>query len=180
MLLMKRLLVLLLAVFTITASAQAKSLQIGDETFHLKDAKKSDAASLEEYLPKGQTFDNWKKLVAVRQFFEISSPKDYVGNMVADYQRKYPEMKFEAGSGPGGLYYLDCIMYPLGGGPKFVEWNYFIARPAKTGIIVYQYAERAPYQRDIEEAFKALDVKSLRKRMLPILQKSLFVTQSAD
>jgi len=151
---------------------------MGDETFHIaeaKGAKDGRPAALEEYLPKGQTFANWRKLVSVRRFPEIASPKDYVEKMVAEYRRQYPAMKFEAGKGPGGLYYMDCIMYPLDreatrSADQFAEWNYFVARPAAAGIIVYQYAER------FAEDFEAADVKALRTRMLPILRKSVFVS----
>lgn len=170
---MKFLPALFLAMLPLTAGAE--TIKIGDEVFTLQESKEGEAGSLEEYLPKGQTFDTWRKMVAVRRFPKIDSPKDYIGNMVADYRRRYPAMKFEAGSGPDGLYYMDCIMYPLGKEAKFVEWNYFIARPSAGGIVVYQYAERAPYEKEIKEAFEVLNVKALRSRMLPILQKSIFV-----
>lgn len=169
---------LLAALFLIalTLSAGAKTIKIGDEVFALQESKEGEQGSLEEYLPKGQTLATWRKMVAVRRFPKIASAKDYIGNMVADYQRRYPAMKFAAGSGPDEIYYMDCLMYPLGKEAKFVEWNYFVARPSAGGIVVYQYAERAPYEKEIKEGFEALNVKALRIRMLPILQKSIFVT----
>ena len=184
---MKILAALVLGILPFVSGA-AETVQMGSETFYLaedpeaKAAKSGGAAkggesAVLEYLPQGQTFATWRKLISVRRFPEIASPKAYLEKMVAEYRRQYPAMAFDAGKGPGGLYYLDCIMYPRDGakarpGQDLTEWNYFVARSATTGIVVYQYAER--FLGEVE----ASEIKALRARMLPVLRKSVFVSEA--
>lgn len=156
--------------------SQAETIRIGDQVFVLADSKQSNEGTMKEYVPREQSLQNWKRLVAVRHFHNLKSPKKYIDNLVSEYRKRYPHMKFEAGGDKARNQWLvDYIIYPRDGGPKFVEWNFFTARPSSDrGIIVYQYAARASYEKSVEEAFKALDVPNLRREMLPVLRRSEF------
>ena len=174
---MKTAIITLFLAIVLTITGDAKDLTVGGEVFESAASPSSTQSAVEEYVLRGQSLKNWTRLISVRHFPNISSPKDYITNMAAEYRKLYPQMKFAVDQSDG-RWFFDCIMYPRDNGPKFVEWNFFAVRVApEGGIVVQQYAARAPYQSSVEEAFEALDVKSLRQRMLPILKKSNFATQ---
>lgn len=173
-------LLLVLSLGFVTFAQAAETIQVGDEVLVHKFEEANDFAKIDEFIPKGQTLQNWKTLVAIREFYRVPSPEAYIEALKTDYQNGYPHMKFETGSDPQrGVFWIDYLLYSEKGDPipngEFIEWNFFAVRKAKgKGVVLFQYAKR---EYDPESPFKAaekLKIRELRARMLPILKKHSF------
>ena len=165
-------------------SAAEEVVQVGGDVFQLAFSESTDVGSIKEFVPAGETIENWSTMVAARYFDNVDSPEEYIRNMAEEYRRTMPHMRFAVSQlEQGGAWDIDFIIYPRGeetGG--FVEWNYFRAeqRGVGEGLVVNQYVVRRPYSRSIEEAFDGWDLPSLRKQMLPILKAADFNIVSGE
>ena len=165
-------------------SAAEEVVQVGGDVFQLAFSESTDVGSIKEFVPAGETIENWSTMVAARYFDNVDSPEEYIRNMAEEYRRTMPHMRFAVSQlEQGGAWDIDFIIYPRGeetGG--FVEWNYFRAeqRGVGKGLVVNQYVVRRPYSRSIEEAFDGWDLPSLRKQMLPILKAADFNIVSGE
>ena len=164
--------------------AAEEVVQVGSDVFHLAFSESADAGSIKEFVPAGETIENWSTMVAVRYFEHVDSPEDYIRNMAEEYRRLMPHMRFAVSQlEQTGAWDIDFIMYPRGEETSgFVEWNYFRAEPrgAGEGLVVNQYVVRRPYSRSIEEAFDSWDLPSFRKQMLAILKEADFHIVSGE
>ena len=165
-------------------SAAEEVVQVGGDVFQLAFSESTDVGSIKEFVPAGETIENWSTMVAARYFDNVDSPEEYIRNMAEEYRRTMPHMRFAVSQlEQGGAWDIDFIIYPRGeetGG--FVEWNYFRAeqRGVGEGLVVNQYVVRRPFSRSIEEAFDGWDLPSLRKQMLPILKAADFNIVSGE
>ena len=157
------------------ACSFAQSYEVAGVIFRPAFTNSSDAGYLREYLPVGQTLDAWTNLFAVRCFRDLDSPKDYIGKMAADYQQKYPGMKFATFDQKSkNRFFIDFFAYPLDKKSKFFEWDFFRAQTnAAGGIVVFQYAERRYRKKSVHE-FDTWDIHGMRQQMLPLLMTNEF------
>jgi hypothetical protein len=170
---MKSFLLTILACLAFDAAAQnVQNIRIGDAQFFLAYTNASADGYLREYCLRNETTNNWTKLFAVRHFKKVESPKKYIGQMAQDYRKKFPQMSFASGGDDKkNLWLIDYVVYDKKE-PKLIEWDVFRAQTnAAGGILVYQYAERMTYKNSMAE----LDVKGLRKRMMPVMATNQFV-----
>ena len=160
------------------ALAATEVVRIAGDVFEIAYSGATDEASIKEFVPAGETIQNWSTMVAVRHFKNPQSPEEYIRNVAAEYRKTMPHMRFAMSQlEQDDAWDIDFIIYNRGqqtGG--FVEWNYFRAerREAGEGVLVNQYVARRPFSRSIEEVFDTWDIASLRKQMLPILKQAEF------
>lgn len=153
----------------------AQGYEIAGVVFQPVYTNSSDAGYLKEYLPVGQTSNNWTKLFAVRCFKDLASPKDYIAGLGEEYRNKYPGMEFASGDQQSkGRYFIDFLAYPLVNASKYLEWDFIRAQTNTAGgIVVFQYAERRYSKKSIYH----WDIKALRRQMLSLLMTNEFAIQ---
>ena len=171
---MKSVLTLFVALALCAQSVGQKVIVDGEE-FFLTSSGENKAEVIREFLPKGQKLADWTRLVSIRHIPGQKSPKDYIASLAQTYHSAYPHMQFSADRA-GDDWFLDFIAYPREETiPTFAEWNFFVARKhPKKRVVVYQYAVRAYSSVSLDEAFRKLDARSLRPRMLEKLKKEAF------
>lgn len=158
-------------------------VSVGGNVFHLAFTGSTDEGSIKEFVPTGETINDWSTMVAVRYFNNEQSPEAYIRNMAERYRKLMPHMQFAMSQlEPDDVWDIDFIIYPRGQTSGFVEWNYFRAerRSVDEGIVVNQYVVRKPFERSISEAFDSLDLPTFRKQTLPILKQAEFRIVSGE
>jgi len=152
-------------------------IQFGSTEFHCAFFDKNEEGWIKEYIPTGQTLQNWEELISVRNFNTIVSPKKYIQSMAAQYRYEYPGIDFAVFERPEfGQWGLDFIAFARGD-KKTVEWNCFLAEKSKagSGITVYQYAMR-------EFSFSAFEAtfREERPKLLSTFLESDFTAQEVS
>ncbi|MDE0451768.1 MAG: hypothetical protein OXI90_08365 [Gammaproteobacteria bacterium] len=178
---------ILLAVFlasTCYALAAEEIVKIGSEVFHIASSESTDEATIKEFVPAGETIDNWTAMVAVRHFEKLHGPRIYIQNVAEAYRRSMPRMGFATGRvGSAEAWDIDFIMYDRSKRTDgFVEWNYLRAERRKfgEGIFVNQYVRRWRYSRSIEEVFGSPELPSFREEILPVLKQAEFLIVTGE
>jgi hypothetical protein len=155
-------------------------VEIGGERFSCDFYDENEQGWIKEYVPQGQTVGNWQKLVGIRYFKNLESPEKYIKEMAAQYSREYPHIQFAVfEKKETQQWVIDYIIYTKAK-QGFVEWDYFQAEKANngTGIIVNQYAIRAPFTGSSTSGFEKLNLVEQRPKLLTILMKSDFKTKT--
>jgi hypothetical protein len=124
-----------------TAVQAAPYITIGDSRFFLANAN----PALREYIPAGQTLDNWEELAAIRFLKDQTDPNAYLdklGHQVVKDNPKATAQLFRNEAKKTSI--LDFVTFPTSTkSPQFLEWNLFRATYIEgKGVVVYQYAKR--------------------------------------
>ena len=159
-------------------------MKIGSDVFHIASSDSTDEATIKEFVPAGETIDNWTAMVAVRHFEKLHGPRIYIQNVAEAYRRSMPRMGFATGRvGSAEAWDIDFIMYDRSKRTDgFVEWNYLRAERRKfgEGIFVNQYVRRWRYSRSIEEVFGSPELPSFSEEILPVLKQAEFRIVSGE
>lgn len=150
-----------------------ESITIGKKEYFLAYTEKDEKiGSLREFVPEGETLQDWVTLVAVRHFYKTKSPKKYVERMAAEYRKRLPYMEFAIMQDPDSEnWMIDYILYPPQEDKGYVEWNYFKAmpNPNEKGILVGQFVRRHPLDGSLQKVFDKWNISDYRREMLDIL-----------
>ena len=164
--------------------AAEESVKVGSDIFHIASSESTDEGTLKEFVPAGETIENWSTMVAVRHFKKMHGPRLYIENLAEAYRRSMPHMGFATSRvGSAQAWDIDFIMYDRDKQTDgFVEWNYFRAERRKfgEGTFVNQYVRRWRYSRSISEVFDNWDLPSFRDEILPILKQAEFRIVSGE
>ena len=181
---MRRILLAVLLASTCYALAAEEIVKIGSDVFHIASSESTDEATIKEFVPAGETIDNWTAMVAVRHFKKLHGPRIYIQNVAEAYRRSMPRMGFATGRvGSAEAWDIDFIMYDRSKRTDgFVEWNYLRAERRKfgEGIFVNQYVRRWRYSRSIEEVFGSPELPSFREEILPVLKQAEFLIVTGE
>lgn len=157
---------------------------VGSDVFHIASSDSTDEATIKEFVPAGETIDNWTTMVAVRHFKKLHGPRIYIQNVADAYRRSMPRMGFATSRvGSAQAWDIDFIMYDRTKRTDgFVEWNYLRAERRKfgEGIFVNQFVRRWRYSRSVSEVFGSPDLPSFREEMLPVLKQAEFRIVSGE
>jgi hypothetical protein len=169
----KRLLFAIAGLLSASLAGGKPSITVGETKYLLANEEVHGAEKLREFLPSGDSFERWTRLVALREYPKLHDSKDYIGNMSRRYHAKYPLMHYQLAQDVGtGDWMFDFMEYPTSGSLHFLEWNFFRAHETNQGLIVYQYAERFYFQEDATEAGRLF--KEARQRTLGTLWSAKF------
>ncbi len=135
---------LAVALFLAAEPAEAtRTLKFDDVTYTRAFVSQNDTDHLAEYVPPGETVDDWTKLVAVRVFGQLDDPAQVIDafaktlmktNPLARYKILVKDDKSEA--------MIDFLTWPEDG--SYMEFNVFryLKRPGQDGLVCYQFAHR--------------------------------------
>lgn len=136
----------LLTAAVVSASVEAEpSITIGDTQFLLANAVPPEQPLLREYVPAGQTLDDWERLASVRIFKDLKDPRAYLDKLGNQVVHSHPAARAQLlQSDDRKGYVLDFMMFPPDSTrPFYAEWS--LARAAYVegkGLVVYQYSVR--------------------------------------
>jgi hypothetical protein len=150
-----------LAGLLLVASSVGSALAAGPQEFAVTGYKLAFVnvdkfgAITNEYVPKGQTLENWKTLIGVRVWPKIEELKEVTGPYL---QQLEPVMVREAkvyepeGSKPGTDVVFELYLAPAD--KSYLEYNLirFVKESGTPGVKSYQFAERRAY--DVDAAVK--------------------------
>jgi hypothetical protein len=132
---------LLFALGLATSVRAAPFITIGDDRFFLVNA----TSILREYVPLGQTLDNWQELAAIRILKDQKDPRAYLDRLGHQVVKSNPAARAElVQSDETKAFILDFMTFPgFTTKPFYAEWNLFRATYVDgRGLVVYQYARR--------------------------------------
>ncbi len=151
------------------ANADAKKPRIvfDGETFIFAWDGASETVKIKEFLPAGQNFDRWTKLVAINEYPNIDDPREFAQVMLNTLKQQNPKAgaQLQANDKTGEAV-LDFVTWPED--KSYVEFDAFkFHRMEGGGIVGEQFAQRAY---TAEDQLKLLDnLAQLKKRVLPEL-----------
>lgn len=146
-------------------AAEKKQLEFEDETYELAFAQSNQFEALNEYIPEGETLEEWSSLIAVRTYAGRRDYRELAGRLVQALQQKNPLARAAIHASPDGKRTMvDFVTWDLAG--EITEFNVFIYQlgPDGNSVLAQQYAERA-YGK--EEGLEMLrDLKDRRRNLL--------------
>jgi hypothetical protein len=136
----------LFAAFGFAPSAEATPyITIGDTRFFLASAVPPDNPLTREYVPAGETLENWRQLAAVRTFKNLKDPRAFLDGMGQQVTKRNPEGRYWlVQNNETKEFLLDFMAFPsTTPQPFYAEWNLWRASYVDgQGLVVYQYARR--------------------------------------
>ncbi len=149
------------------ADTQKPRIVFDGETFIFAWDGASETVKIKEFLPAGQTFDRWTRLVAINEYPNIDDPREFAQVMLNTLKQHNPKAgaQLQANDKTGEVV-LDFVTWPED--KSYVEFDAFkFHRMEGGGIIGEQFAQRAY---SAEDQIKLLDnLAELKKRVLPEL-----------
>lgn len=142
---MKIITILLLtaSLFFSNSALSATTIKFDGEAYPNKFTNKSASLNLAEYVRKDETFKNWTKLVAVRNFTNLTSPQDAVINFARTVKQQNPKAKYQIlQSKDGKEVQIDFLTWPKT--LEYMEFNIhrYMKVEGYNGLISYQFAYR--------------------------------------
>jgi hypothetical protein len=155
------------------------SVHFDGQTMRLAYATSNDAMTLMEFIPDGQTLDNWKSLAAVYVYTNAAiGPQKRADALAAQIRKSSPRSPIAFQDSPDSK--QTVVSFALWSpGEPFVEFNVFAFGTDATGNDVgLQYAIRTKTE---PEAFLQRDVEPLRERLVKmILRDGLHIANESD
>ncbi|WP_298438834.1 hypothetical protein [Geobacter sp.] len=144
------------ALNAVAAPTGKQTVTFDGERYHL--AYTNENGTLEEYLPAGQTLENWTKMIALRHHGDVDQPAAAVRNMAAHIKATYPGAGVDHMVKQDGSEALIDFFIWTNEQPIVAEFNVFRFRklPGVRGLVSYQFAYRnvGSLSDEYAEAFK--------------------------
>lgn len=166
---------LLLACSAAWLPGAGPTLTVDGLVFRSIDDAADSTTELREYVPEGESPDDWTHLIGLRHYAAPQSAQTFVEELAALYASEHPAL---ACAGHRNRVTGQCALDFALPGDGFVEWNFIRATPAGDGgLDVVQYAVRLPF---IDHPGEVNDLlHATRARLLPILVAADYREQPA-
>lgn len=141
--------------------------QFQDETYEFAYAQANQFEAINEYIPEGETLEEWSSLIAVRLYTGRRDYPELAGRLVQALKQKNPLARAAIHSSSDGKRtrtMVDFITWDLDA--EITEFNVFIYQlgPDGNSVLAQQYAERV-YGKDEGLEF----MRELKDRRLKLL-----------
>jgi len=122
--------ILFLSVILLANGVQAQTITFNDETYNIQNIQINDRGALNEYLLPGDSFDNYKKMLAFRVYHnQAVSPLQFAQAMAAALKKQHPEANYKIiQNQQTGEVIIDFITWGEGAASHIVEFNLFKLR----------------------------------------------------
>ena len=161
------------------AALPKASVHFDDQTMRLAYAVSNDAMTLMEFIPDGQTLDDWTTLAAVYVYNNaVIGPQKRADVLTAQIRKSNPKSPIASQDSPDSR--QKVVSFPLWSpGEAFVEFNVFaFGTDASGNDVGLQYAIR---KTTTPEAFLQRDLEPLRERLVKmLLRDGLHITNDSD
>ncbi|MEI6257695.1 MAG: hypothetical protein WCQ77_13730 [Planctomycetota bacterium] len=161
------------------AALPKASVHFDDQTMRLAYAASNDVMTLMEFIPDGQTLDEWTSLAAVYVYNNAAiGPQKRADALAAQIRKSNPQSPIASQDSPDSRQRV--ISFPLWSpGEPFVEFSVFAFGTDASGTDVgLQYAIR---KTTTPEAFLQRDLEPLRERLVKmLLRDGLHIANESD
>jgi len=161
------------------AALPKASVHFDDQTMRLAYAVSNDAMTLMEFIPDGQTLDDWTTLAAVYVYNNaVIGPQKRADVLTAQIRKSNPKSPIASQDSPDSR--QKVVSFPLWSpGEAFVEFNVFaFGTDASGNDVGLQYAIR---KTTTPEAFLQRYLEPLRERLVKmLLRDGLHITNDSD
>ena len=161
------------------AALPKASVHFDDQTMRLAYAASNDVMTLMEFIPDGQTLDDWTSLAAVYVYNNAAiGPQKRADALAAQIRKSNPQSPIASQDSPDSRQRV--ISFPLWSpGEPFVEFSVFAFGTDASGTDVgLQYAIR---KTTTPEAFLQRDLEPLRERLVKmLLRDGLHIANESD
>jgi hypothetical protein len=167
-------LALLAAIGLVTPVEATPFITIADIRFFLASSVPSGNPMVREYVPSGETLDNWEQLAAVRIFPRLKDPHAFLDGLGHQVVKRNPETRYWlVQNNETKDLVLDFMAFPPSTTkPFYAEWNLWRASYVDgKGLVVHQYARRIY---TVGPEFGAV-VKAAREKMYNAFAAATFV-----
>jgi len=161
------------------AALPKASVHFDDQTMRLAYATSNEAMTLMEFVPDGQTLDNWTSLAAVYVYNNgVLGPQKRADVFAAQIRKSNPTSPIASQDSPDSSQRVVSFALWSPGEP-FVEFNVFaFGTDASGNDVGLQYAIR---KTTTPEAFLQRDIEPLRDRLVKmILREGLHIANESD
>lgn len=157
----------LLVLPTVVAAEEPKKpqLQFQGQAFELAFSQSNQQEAINEYIPAGETLEQWNTLLAVRSYAGRRDYQQLAGGLVKALKEKNPLARAALHTSPDGKRSMvDFVTWDLA--QEITEFNVFIYQlgPDGNSVLSQQFAERA-YGKDEGLEF----LRNLKDRRLKLL-----------
>jgi len=122
------------------AIGMARSIVMAGQQLRLSADEDNERVSVQEFVPPGETVENWSTLFARREHRRFISPKDYA-SFLSEEVAKQGGRVVSAASGPGDAASLAFVLHLPGAELSEVNvWNFSVSTDGK--LVSRQYARR--------------------------------------
>ena len=150
---------------TPSPDAEKPRIVFDGETFIFAWEGASPTVKIKEFLPAGQNFDNWTRLVAINEYPNVDDPREFAQVMLDSLKQQNPKAgtQLQANDKTGEVV-LDFVTWPED--KSYVEFDVFkFHRLDGGGIVGEQFAQRtytAEEQKTLHDGLA-----KLKQRVLP-------------
>jgi hypothetical protein len=165
--------ILCLPALIVAQESQKLQLAFQNKTYELAFGQSNQFQALNEYVPAGETLEDWSSLIAVRQFGGRRDFRELAGRLVQSLNQKNPLARAAVhGSSDGRRTMVDFITWDLDA--EITEFNVFIYQlgPDGNSVLAHQYAERV-HGKDAGLEFMR-ELKDRRMKMLAAVSEFKF------
>ena len=121
----------------------ASNITFDDEAYTNKFTNKSPTINLAEYVREDETFKNWTKLIAVRNYTNLTNPKAAAVNLARIVKKQNPKANYQIlQSKESSEVQIDFLTWPST--LEYLEFNIhrYMKVEGYDGLISYQFAYR--------------------------------------
>ncbi len=154
-----------LPAFAVAEEGDKPQFDFHDETYELAFAQGNQFEAINEYIPAGETLEEWSSLIAIRHYNGRRDFRELAGRLVQALKQKNPLARAALHTSTDGKRTMvDFITWDLDA--EITEFNIFVYQlgPDGNSVIAQQYAERA-YGKDEGLEF----MRELKDRRMKVL-----------
>lgn len=152
-----------LPALTIAQQSNKPTFEFQDETYELAFAQSNQFEAINEYIPEGETLEDWSSLIAVRLYNGRRDYRELAGRLVQALNQKNPLARAAIhSSSDGKRTMVDFITWDLDA--EITEFNVFIYQigPDGNSVLAQQYAERVEGKEEGLEFMRELKERRLK------------------
>jgi hypothetical protein len=154
--------------FASAGEPNARTVKFQDENYELAFVQEARGEVLNEFVPQGETLEDWSSLLSVHVYPQRTDYKLLAGNLITALKQKNPLAQAALHtSADGKRSMVDFVTWAGAGEGTITEFNVFIYQLGADGksTIAHQYAERA-YGQDEGLEF----MRKLKNRRIKLLE----------
>lgn len=171
---MRKLATALLLLACLAPAFAASTLQFAGVTFLQKDEQKFGGRMIREYLPAGQTFEDYSQLLALRRepAMEFTS---YARNIELELRKKFPDSTFDVLSQTPDNLELEFVLVSPTEGREYNLWHFHRVGEDQVSV-QYVLRDRGAFARTFDQALKGraswrTEMEAMVKTLEPSLPK---------